>query len=74
MNAVSLGAKREIGKPGMLFSRFKIVHKIVALELNFDVMAFKLQLKQISGALTFVMVPKTVQTCTTPFEKATMII
>ena len=72
-NAVSLGAKREIGKTGMLCARFNSAHKIVALELMFDVMAFMLQLKQSAGAKSFTMVPNTVQTCIGPFENTPMV-
>lgn len=73
VNAVSLGAKREIGKNGMLCARFNSAHKIVALELMFDVMAFMLQLKQSSGAKAFTMVPNTVQTCIEPFDDTPMV-
>lgn len=72
-NAISLGAKREIGKTGMLCARFNSAHKIVALELMFDVMAFMLQLKQSSGTKTFTIVPNTVQTCIGPFENTPMV-
>ena len=66
-NATKLGAKREIKKMGMLCARFNSAHKIVALELMFDVMAFMLQLKQAAGACAFTVVPNTVQTCIGPF-------
>lgn len=73
LNAVSLGAKREIGKTGMLCARFNSSHKIVALELMFDVMAFMLHLKQSSDAKAFTMVPNTVQTCVGPFGNTPMV-
>jgi len=66
-NAVSLGARREVGKTGMLCARFNSSHKIMSLELMFDVMAFMLQLKQSSGSNIFTMVPNTFQTCVGPF-------
>eukprot|EP00551_Chaetoceros_affinis_P009028 CAMPEP_0203674584 /NCGR_PEP_ID=MMETSP0090-20130426/16769_1 /ASSEMBLY_ACC=CAM_ASM_001088 /TAXON_ID=426623 /ORGANISM="Chaetoceros affinis, Strain CCMP159" /LENGTH=945 /DNA_ID=CAMNT_0050540517 /DNA_START=30 /DNA_END=2867 /DNA_ORIENTATION=- len=72
-NAVSLGAKRELGKTGMLCARFNSAHKIVALELMFDVMAFMLKLKQSSNSKAFTMVPNTVQTCIGPFENTPMV-
>jgi PAS domain S-box-containing protein len=73
-NAVQLGAKREVSKSGMLCAKFNSAHKIVHLELMFDVMAFMLQLKQSSGATTFNMVPNTVQTCIGQFSNQPMVI
>ncbi len=73
LNATSLGAKKEIRKAGMLCARFNSSHKIVALELMFDVMAFMLQLKQSTGAKSFAMVPNTVQTCVGPFGSTPMV-
>jgi PAS domain S-box-containing protein len=72
-NAIALGAKREVKKMGMLCARFSSSHKIVSLELMFDVMAFMLQLKQSSGNSSFVIVPNTVQTCTGCFENYPMV-
>ena len=72
-NAVALGAKRELKKMGMLCARFNSVHKIVALELMFDVMAFMLQLKQNTGANALAVVPNTVQTCVGPFGNSPMV-
>jgi PAS domain S-box len=72
-NAIALGAKREVKKMGMLCARFSSSHKIVSLELMFDVMAFMLQLKQSSGNRSFVIVPNTVQTCTGCFENYPMV-
>jgi len=73
INAKSLGAKREVVKMGMLCARFNTAHKIVAIDLMFDVMAFMLQLKQSAGASAFSVVPNTVQTCVGPFgNKATV--
>lgn len=73
VNAIQFGARREVVKNGMLCARFNSAHKIVALELMFDVMAFMLQLKQSSGAKSFSMVPNTVQTCIGPFDNAPMV-
>lgn len=72
-NAVELGAKREVTKAGMLCAKFSSAHKIVHLELMFDVMAFMLQLKQSSGVRTFTMVPNTVQTCAGQFRDKPMV-
>jgi len=73
LNAKSLGAKREVVKMGMLCARFNSAHKIVSIDLMFDVMAFMLQLKQSAGASVFSVVPNTVQTCVGPFgNKATV--
>lgn len=68
-NAMQCGAKMEIYKQGMLCCRFNSSHKIVGLELMFDVMAFMLQLKQAAGLETFSVVPNTVQTCQRTFDK-----
>jgi PAS domain S-box-containing protein len=73
-NAVALGAKREVKKMGMLCARFSSSHKIVALELMFDVMAFMLQLKQSSGMSSFIIIPNTVQTCTGCFRNSPMVL
>ncbi len=72
-NATKLGAKREIKKMGMLCAKFSSAHKIVALELMFDVMAFMLQLKQCAGVNAFTVVPNTVQTCIGPFGNSPMV-
>lgn len=72
-NFVKLGAKREVKKMGMLCARFNTAHKIVKLELMFDVMAFMLQLKQNVGASAFNVVPNTVQTCIGPFGNLPMV-
>ncbi len=72
-NAIELGAKREVTKAGMLCAKFSSAHKIVHLELMFDVMAFMLQLKQSSGVRTFTMVPNTVQTCVGHFGDKPML-
>ena len=69
INAVQYGAQMEVGKQGMLCARFNSAHKIVALELMFDVMAFMLQLKQATGSDSFSVVPNTVQTCQRSFDK-----
>jgi len=67
LNAKGLGAKREVAKMGMLCARFNSAHKIVSIDLMFDVMAFMLQLKQSAGSSAFSVVPNTVQTCVGPF-------
>ncbi len=72
-NFAKLGAKKEIRKMGMLCARFNSAHKIVSLELMFDVMAFMLQLKQSAGASAFTVVPNTVQTCIGPFGNMPMV-
>jgi PAS domain S-box-containing protein len=72
-NFTKLGAKREVKKMGMLCARFNTAHKIVSLELMFDVMAFMLQLKQSAGASAFTVVPNTVQTCIGPFGNSPMV-
>mmetsp|Transcript_7941 Transcript_7941/g.14955 ORF Transcript_7941/g.14955 Transcript_7941/m.14955 type:complete len:1059 (+) Transcript_7941:348-3524(+) len=72
-NAIALGAKREVKKMGMLCARFSSSHKILSLELMFDVMAFMLQLKQSTGNRSFVIVPNTVQSCSGCFENYPMV-
>jgi len=62
-NLESLGAQNEVRKYGMLCARFSSSHKIVAIEIMFDVMAFMLQLKQCSRNQEFTIVPNTLQTC-----------
>jgi PAS domain S-box-containing protein len=69
VNAVQCGVKMEVSKSGMLCCRFNSGHKIIGLELMFDVMAFMLQLKQAAGTETFSVIPNTVQTCQRTFEK-----
>jgi len=68
-NAVQCGAKMEVAKHGMLCCRFNSGHKIIGLELMFDVMAFMLQLKQAAGSDGFSVIPNTVQTCQRTFDK-----
>ena len=68
-DAVQNGAKMEISKQGMLICRFNGAHKIIGLEIMFDVMAFMLQLKQASGSEGFSVVPNTVQTCQRSFDR-----
>jgi PAS domain S-box-containing protein len=72
-DAVKHGAKMEVSKQGMLCCRFNSAHKIVGLELMFDVMAFMLQLKQATGADGFSVVPNTVQTCQRAFDRPMVI-
>lgn len=59
----------EVAKQGMLCAKFNSAHKIIGLELMFDVMAFMLQLKQATGLDAFSVVPNTVQTCQRSFDK-----
>jgi len=68
LNATQLGARMEVAKQGMLCCKFNSAHKIIGLELMFDVMAFMLQLKQAAGSHEFTVVPNTVQTCQRPFK------
>ena len=72
-DAVKYGAKMEVSKQGMLCCKFNSAHKIVGLELMFDVMAFMLQLKQATGAEGFSVVPNTVQTCQRAFDRPMVI-
>jgi PAS domain S-box-containing protein len=69
INASSLGARMEVTKQGMLCCKFNSAHKIIGLELMFDVMAFMLQLKQAAGSHEFSVVPNTVQTCQRVFKQ-----
>ena len=68
-NAMQFGAKTEVAKQGMLCCKFNSSHKIVGLELMFDVMAFMLQLKQAAGTESFSVIPNTVQTCQRTFDR-----
>jgi len=68
LNATQCGAQMEVAKQGMLCCKFNSAHKIIGLELMFDVMAFMLQLKQAAGSHEFTVVPNTVQTCQRPFK------
>jgi hypothetical protein len=65
LNAKKLGANTELHQSGMLICKFNTAHKIVALEIMFDVMAFMLQVKMAMGFDNFndVVIPNTVQTC-----------
>lgn len=67
-NAVECGARMEVAKQGMLCCKFNSAHKIVGVELMFDVMAFMLQLKQAAGSDSFSVIPNTVQTCQRSFD------
>lgn len=69
LNAVDCGARMEVAKQGMLCCKFNSAHKIVGVELMFDVMAFMLQLKQAAGSDSFSVIPNTVQTCQRSFDK-----
>jgi PAS domain S-box-containing protein len=69
LNAKKLGASNahssELSQRGMLLCKFNSAHKIVSLEIMFDVMAFMLQVKMAMGFDNFndVVIPNTVQTC-----------
>eukprot|EP00594_Rhizosolenia_setigera_P008958 CAMPEP_0178973470 /NCGR_PEP_ID=MMETSP0789-20121207/21750_1 /TAXON_ID=3005 /ORGANISM="Rhizosolenia setigera, Strain CCMP 1694" /LENGTH=671 /DNA_ID=CAMNT_0020661359 /DNA_START=1463 /DNA_END=3478 /DNA_ORIENTATION=- len=69
VNAVELGARMEVSKHGMLCCRFNTAHKILALELMFDVMAFMLQLKQSIETESYTVIPNTTQTSQRPFDQ-----
>jgi PAS domain S-box-containing protein len=69
LNAVDCGARMEVAKQGMLCCKFNSAHKIIGVELMFDVMAFMLQLKQAAGSDSFSVIPNTVQTCQRAFDK-----
>jgi PAS domain S-box-containing protein len=69
LNAVECGARMEVAKQGMLCCKFNSAHKIIGVELMFDVMAFMLQLKQAAGSDSFSVIPNTVQTCQRSFDK-----
>ena len=69
LNATQCGARMEVTKQGMLCCKFNSAHKIIGLELMFDVMALMLQLKQAAGSNTFSVIPNTVQTCQRSFDK-----
>ncbi|KAL9179034.1 hypothetical protein ACHAXT_000076 [Thalassiosira profunda] len=61
----SAGGCTELHQRGMLIAKFNSAHKIVGLEIMFDVMAFMLQVKMAMGCHNFndVVIPNTVQTC-----------
>ena len=65
LNAKKCGANTELHQRGMLICKFNSAHKIVNLEIMFDVMAFMLQVKMAMGYNNFndVVIPNTVQTC-----------
>jgi len=69
VNATKCGALTEVTKQGMLCCKFNSAHRIIGLELMFDVMAFMLQLKQAAGSDSFSVIPNTVQTCQRTFDK-----
>jgi PAS domain S-box-containing protein len=74
LNATQCGARMEVAKQGMLCCKFNSAHKIIGVELTFDVMALMLQLKQAAGSDTFSVIPNTVQTCQRSFDKPMMMI
>jgi PAS domain S-box-containing protein len=74
LNATQCGARMEVAKQGMLCCKFNSAHKIIGLELMFDVMALMLQLKQAAGSDTFSVIPNTVQTCQRSFDKPMVMI
>ena len=65
LNAKKCGANTELHQRGMLICKFNSAHKIVNVEIMFDVMAFMLQVKMAMGFNNFndVVIPNTVQTC-----------
>jgi PAS domain S-box-containing protein len=69
LNAKQCGAHNELHQSGMLFCKFNSSHKIVSLEMMFDVMAFMLQVRMAMGYDNFndVVIPNTVQACTKDF-------
>ena len=74
LNATQCGARMEVSKQGMLCCKFNSAHKIVGLELMFDVMALMLQLKQAAGSDSFSVIPNTVQTCQRSFDSPMVMI
>jgi len=70
LNAKKCGGRTELHQKGMLFCKFNSAHKIVSLEIMFDVMAFMLQVKMAMGFDNFndVVIPNTVQTCQKQFD------
>eukprot|EP00529_Nitzschia_sp_RCC80_P006027 CAMPEP_0113500548 /NCGR_PEP_ID=MMETSP0014_2-20120614/32394_1 /TAXON_ID=2857 /ORGANISM="Nitzschia sp." /LENGTH=995 /DNA_ID=CAMNT_0000394905 /DNA_START=67 /DNA_END=3054 /DNA_ORIENTATION=+ /assembly_acc=CAM_ASM_000159 len=74
LNATQCGARMEVAKQGMLCCKFNSAHKIIGIELMFDVMALMLQLKQAAGSDTFSVIPNTVQTCQRTFDKPMVMI
>lgn len=58
-NAKSLGCTEELALFGMLKAIFTSHHKLIYLELTFDVMSFMQQLRRATGRNDFVVVPNT---------------
>ena len=65
LNAKKCGSNTELQQRGMLICKFNSAHKIVSIEIMFDVMAFMLQVKMAMGFDNFndIVIPNTVQTC-----------
>ena len=65
LNATACGSNTELQQRGMLICKFNAAHKIVSIEIMFDVMAFMLQVKMAMGFDNFndIVIPNTVQTC-----------
>jgi hypothetical protein len=65
LNAKKSGSNTELQQRGMLICKFNSAHKIVSVEIMFDVMAFMLQVKMALGFDNFndIVIPNTVQTC-----------
>ena len=65
LNANQFGSNTELQQRGMLICKFNVAHKIVSIEIMFDVMAFMLQVKLAMGYENFndIVIPNTVQTC-----------
>jgi len=64
LNAKKCGANHELNQIGMLICKFNSAHKIISIELMFDVMAFTLQVRVAMGYDNFndIVIPNTVQT------------
>jgi hypothetical protein len=68
LNAVDCGARMEVAKQGMLCCKFNSAHKIVGVELMFDVMALCCSSSKQPVPTAFCH-SNTVQTCQRSFDK-----
>jgi hypothetical protein len=68
LNAVDCGARMEVAKQGMLCCKFNSAHKIVGVELMFDVMVFCAAARKQPVPTAFCH-SNTVQTCQRSFDK-----
>ena len=77
-NAVECGACHECFKQGMVHAKFSPNHKLIRLELSYDVMCFMQQLRRASGKRYFEVVPNTVasavEDCDDPNDDSARII